>query len=154
MTIRRARAEEAAELSSLALAAKAYWKYPAELLASPDWRAQLSISAERVLSMPVYVHVVDQRVVGFYALERGWPQWKLQDLWVHPDWIRKGIGRSLLMHASGIAARSGVHELTIDAEPHAEPFYLALGARRVGAVPAPLPGEPDRIRPQLVVETR
>lgn len=34
-------------------------------------------------------------------------------------------------------------------DPFAEPFYLKLGARRIGAVPAPMPGAPGRVLPVL-----
>jgi len=33
--------------------------------------------------------------------------------------------------------------------PSSEAFYLRYGAVRVGAVPAPMPGAPDRALPQL-----
>lgn len=34
-------------------------------------------------------------------------------------------------------------------DPFAEAFYLRLGARRVGSVPAPMPGAPERLLPEL-----
>jgi len=39
--------------------------------------------------------------------------------------------------------------VTVDADPNAESFYLACGADRCGEVPAPIRGEPGRVRPQL-----
>jgi hypothetical protein len=42
----------------------------------------------------------------------------------------------------------------IVAEPNATGFYEKLGARRVGAIPAPMPGAPDRELPlyEIVLE--
>jgi hypothetical protein len=47
-----------------------------------------------------------------------------------------------------------VRPATIDSDPNAEPFYLACGAERTGAIPAPIAGQPARVRPQLVVRIR
>jgi hypothetical protein len=37
----------------------------------------------------------------------------------------------------------------VDADPNAESFYLDCGADRCGGVSAPLPEQPDRVRPQF-----
>jgi len=37
-------------------------------------------------------------------------------------------------------------------DPHAEPFYLRLGARRVGEIAAPMPGAPERKLPLLELD--
>jgi hypothetical protein len=39
--------------------------------------------------------------------------------------------------------------LRVDADPHAERFYLACGAVSIGTVAAPIAGQPDRVRPQF-----
>ena len=44
------------------------------------------------------------------------------------------------------AAALGVTALSIESDPHAEGFYLRLGARRIGEVPSTLPG---RVLPLL-----
>ena len=77
--------------------------------------------------------------------------WELEHLWVHPDWLRRGIGRALLARAMEAAAEKGEAALLIDADPHAEAFYLAAGAQRVGAVAAPIAGQPDRVLPRLLL---
>jgi hypothetical protein len=46
---------------------------------------------------------------------------------------------------------AGLDQLQIDADPNAEPFYVACGARRVGERPAPIAAQPLRVRPQLVL---
>ena len=44
--------------------------------------------------------------------------------------------------------------IAIVADPHAERFYLRLGARRVGEVAGPMPGAPDRKLPLLELDAR
>lgn len=39
-----------------------------------------------------------------------------------------------------VAARHGAREMTIDSDPHAEAFYLRMGAVRIGEVPADMDG--------------
>ena len=77
--------------------------------------------------------------------------WQLEHFWVAPENMGCGVGRALLAHAVGIAASGGAQALAIDADPNAEPFYLACGALRVGAVAAPTEGAPSRARPQLLL---
>ena len=62
---------------------------------------------------------------------------------------RHGIGRALLAHAVNTARFAGASSIIIDADPNAEPFYVACGAVRRGIVAAPVVGDPARVRPQL-----
>ena len=62
----------------------------------------------------------------------------------------QGHGRELLAHALRTAAEGGATILTVDADPNAESFYLASGAKRTGTVPAPIAGQANRVRPQFM----
>jgi ribosomal protein S18 acetylase RimI-like enzyme len=152
MNIRPAAETEAQVLSSLAMRAKAHWGYSAEALES--WRAELAVSPQSILAKPTFVAMVGIEVAGFYSLSPLGLSWELDHLWVLPRFMRLGVGRALLSHALGTAARGGATEVTVDADPNAEPFYLECGAIRRGAVPAPLPGQPGRARPQLAFNAR
>lgn len=129
---------DAPALTGLAIRSKAHWPYPEEWLA--EWRPQLTITEELVASAPVYVARRGPTPVGFYALEITGRVASLEHLWVDPSAMRRGIGRALFEHARDRAARLGCEVLRIDSDPHAEPFYLAMGAARVGTVPAPVAG--------------
>jgi ribosomal protein S18 acetylase RimI-like enzyme len=145
--LRPATSDEAAVLSALAMQAKAHWGYPAEAL--ERWRTELAVSPTAVRERPTVVAEVGSKVVGFYSLRPSGESWELFDLWVLPGFMRQGVGRALLSHALAIAARAGVTKVTVDADPNAESFYLQNGAIRFGEVPAPIPGQPGRVRPQL-----
>jgi len=75
----------------------------------------------------------------------------MRNLWVAPEHMRQGFGRALLFHALQTAALGGASFIHIDADPNAESFYVACGAARIGEVPAPIAGQPNRIRPQLML---
>lgn len=150
--IRPAQPAEADALTELALAAKAAWGYDAAQLAS--WRPLLAVSPEQLSEHPAYVAQGESARLGFYTLHPAAGHWELDNLWVDPAWMQRGIGRLLLAHAVRVARSRGATALHIDADPHAEPFYLRCGAERRGAVPAPIPGHPARVRPQLVLDLR
>lgn len=147
MNIRPAVETEASVLSSLAMRAKAHWGYSDEAL--EQWRPELAVSAADVRDSPTFIATVGAHAVGFYSLHPSQEAWELDNLWVLPEFMHQGIGRALLAHALATAARAGVREVTVDADPNAESFYLECGAIRRGEVPAPIPGEPRRVRPQL-----
>jgi ribosomal protein S18 acetylase RimI-like enzyme len=127
--------------------AKAHWGYSDEALA--NWRAELAISTEDLQERPAFVATVEGELAGFYSLRPAPSAWELDNLWVAPEFMHRGIGRSLLSHALATAARGGAMEVTVDADPNAEAFYASGGAVRRGEVPAPIRGQPGRVRPQL-----
>jgi len=147
MSIRPAQGDEAQALFALALKAKAYWGYPADTIEL--WKPDLAVSTRTIASRPTFVAVLADEIVGFYSLSPSDQCWKLEHLWVLPQFMGRGIGSALVAHALETAARGGASSVSVDADPNAESFYLACGADRYGEVPAPIPGEPERVRPQL-----
>ena len=149
MQIRRAVAGDVEELSALVLSAKAHWGYEHAQLQA--WRSSLEVSAESVPARPTFVGELNGLAIGFYSLAPSGEAWELDNLWVLPRFMKNGFGRTLLMHAAQTAAEGGATSIVIDADPNAEPFYLACGAKRIGAVAAPIAGQLNRVRPQLVL---
>ena len=152
MHIRRAHDHESEALSLIAQEAKAHWGYAVEVLAA--WRADLTVSRDSVRGLPTFVAELEDGIAGFFQLGVSGGELELEHLWVRPSHMGKGIGRALLEQAVREATSAGYPDLHIDADPHAEPFYLACGAVRSGSRPAPIPGEPGRVRPQLVISVR
>ncbi len=139
--LRDARAAEAGRLTVLAMRSKAYWGYPADFMEA--CRAELAVSADEI-SGGDRRHVVaelDARVVGFYALAAS-PEmtFELDALFVDPDWIGMGIGRTLIRHALTAVAEAGGCAMMVQGDPNAEPFYRAVGGvpsgtRESGSIP-------------------
>jgi GNAT superfamily N-acetyltransferase len=130
--IRRALPEEAPLLSALAFRSKSHWGYDPDFLEM--CRANLSYSPEELESSPVYVSLDTQGgVTGFYRLV---PQVdglaELDSLFVEPAAIGQGVGRRLWEHAVNMARSLGCAALEFQSDPHAEGFYLAMGAKRCG----------------------
>lgn len=138
---------EADVLSALAMRAKAHWGYADQAL--EQWQAQLAISPADIRGQPTFVATIEGEIAGFYSLLPSGESWDLDNLWVSPLFMRHGVGQALLEHALETAARGSATEVTVDADPNAEAFYLQCGAVRRGEVRAPIPGQPERVRPQL-----
>jgi ribosomal protein S18 acetylase RimI-like enzyme len=143
--IRAARTGEEDELSALALHAKAHWGYSMEVIET--WKPLLCVTDADIAANRVFVGTIDGAVVGFYSLAPGAGSWELDNLWVSPRFMHRGHGRDLLAHALESARRGAASRVTVDADPNAESFYLRSGAIRCGEVPAPIPGQPERVRP-------
>ncbi|MEP7289148.1 MAG: GNAT family N-acetyltransferase [Chloroflexota bacterium] len=144
MDIRKAKPKDAARLTQIAFAAKAYWGYPASWIAL--WRDTLTITPEYIATVEVYTAVVGGEIVGFYALIGAGEKLTLNDLWVLPEMIGQGIGRVLFEHACHHAKTLGAEILEIEADPNTEGFYQHMGAQRVGEHLSEIEGQP-RILP-------
>src|SRR3954465_11644352 len=112
MEIRRAKRTEAAVLTEIAQKAKAHWGYPRSWL--EGWRDLLTITTEFLESNDAFVAVVDDQIVGFYALLAHQEKIRLEHLWVVPEGMRRVIGRELFLHAVEWAGSSGASHLTIE----------------------------------------
>ena len=148
--LRRARPDEAAVLSELALASKGYWGYDEAFLAT--CRDELTFRPADLERRQVVVAEVTGQVVGFYSVDGEPPAGELGNMWLRPDRIGTGLGRVLWQHAMTTAAAAGFEHLDIGAEPNAEGFYRKMGAERIGGTPsAAIPG---RVLPLLRVAVR
>jgi GNAT superfamily N-acetyltransferase len=130
MNIVRAKADDAAAVTDIAFAAKRYWGYPEKWIES--WRHALTVQPEFIASHETYAAILDGCTVGFYALCRKDDRLDLQHLWVLPDAMGRGVGRSLFLHCLERARALGCRELEIESDPNAEGFYQHMGAQRVG----------------------
>jgi ribosomal protein S18 acetylase RimI-like enzyme len=95
--IRAATPEDSARLTEIAFAAKRHWGYPDRWM--EIWREELTVRPEFIAGNETYSAVIDGQSVGFYALARKNNKLNLLHMWVLPDWMGRGIGRSLFCHA-------------------------------------------------------
>jgi ribosomal protein S18 acetylase RimI-like enzyme len=134
--VRRATAADALALTRLAIRSKRHWGYAdAEI---ELWRDDLTFTAEAILNKTVLVaeRGGDAEPVGVVGVQVEGPVAELEDLWVDPDCMGRGLGRRLFYEALDVALASGATILSVVSDPHAEGFYLRMGARRVDLVPS------------------
>ncbi|HEX7154185.1 MAG TPA: GNAT family N-acetyltransferase [Thermoanaerobaculia bacterium] len=144
--IRRATPTDSERATEIAHKGKAHWGYPVEWMEA--WRSELAITAEEIEKHPTFVASVEGEVVGVCQLREPDGRSVLEHVWVDPSVHGRGVGRALVEKARSIA--QGL--IVIIADPSAEPFYVKLGARRVGQVAAPMPGAPKRALPLLEMD--
>jgi GNAT superfamily N-acetyltransferase len=143
---RRARPDEAGSLSALALRSKSHWGYEPEFLEA--CRSALTLTSEFVEDGEVHVLETGGRIAGFYSLVKWNADVELCHFFVDPPLMGQGAGRLLWEDAVERAESLGFSRLLIQSDPHAEGFYLRLGAERIGEVPSEV--EPGRILPLLL----
>ncbi|TCO59734.1 GNAT family N-acetyltransferase [Actinocrispum wychmicini] len=137
LTLRAARPDEADALSELTLRSKAHWGYDAAFLAG--CRDQLRLRRAEIVERRTVVAEQAGTVVGVATLDGQPPDGELGLLFVEPDAIGGSVGRVLYRHVLAEVGRLGFSRLTIESDPHAEGFYLAMGAERVGVAESGLP---------------
>jgi GNAT superfamily N-acetyltransferase len=144
--IRAARPDEADALSDLMRRSKAYWGYDADFMARIV--SEMQISADQITEALTFCVGEDdfRRVVGFYHLHVRKIGLRLEDLFIEPDCIGQGYGKRLWDHAVESARVYGFDSFTLEADPHAEPFYLKMGAVRIGERESHIAG---RFLPQM-----
>jgi GNAT superfamily N-acetyltransferase len=142
-TLALARAQDIAALAAIELAAGALLRdhAPASVLddATPDDELRHAQAAGRL-----WVALIDDQPIGFALVEllaADLPH--LEELDVHPDHGRRGVGAALVRTVCEWASRCGYAELTLTtfrAVPWNMPFYARLGFEPIAA---------DRLRPEL-----
>ena len=125
-------------LSALCKRSKAFWGYsPAQMKA---WDEDLTITASFIQENVVMKALQASQIIGFYSLVRKEDEVWLDDLFIDPSVIGEGIGSKLLAHAYNATLELGVTTLLLEADPHAEAFYLKKGFERVGEHASSIPG--------------
>ena len=83
----------------------------------------------------------EDRLVGFATVAAGPDdEPELEDLFVDPDRRRRGVARQLVRRVADAARDAGHRRLWVTGNPHALPFYLAVGFVEVEPVATELGG--------------
>ncbi len=129
-------------------------------------RSSLSNAGDRPLLLANPVHLVwseptgsqafrvrvavtaDAVITGFATVVITAASAELDDLFVDPGFMRRGIGLALVDDAARLASESGCSALAVTANPHAAAFYAAAGFDGAETVTTPL-GAGTRLRLRL-----
>lgn len=142
--IRQVTPEEADTLTQIALSAKRHWGYPERWM--EIWTPQLTFTAGYFEENESWVAVDDETVIAFYTLQdKNGIAW-LENLWVMPEQIGRGIGKELFLHAVSLARRRGYKSLQLEADPNAIGFYEKMGMKKIAERRSEVDGSP-RILP-------
>ena len=136
-------------MTEISFASKRHWNYPEAYF--EVWKKELTITRKYIESNTVFVAEVPGGVAGYFSIVRV-PEsfmagpvfvqhgtW-LEHIFVHPAYMRCGIGRCMMACARAWCARNGVDRLYLFSDPHARGFYERLGATHLGDVASSIPG--------------
>jgi GNAT superfamily N-acetyltransferase len=128
IAVRPARRGEAASLTALCLRSKAHWGYDAEFmrLCVPALTVhEKDIEAGRVL----VAAEGEGAALALASVLGDAPTVDLQEMFVDPPAIGRGLGRTMFAAAVDLARTLGARRMTILADVNAAPFYERMGAR-------------------------
>jgi GNAT superfamily N-acetyltransferase len=129
VVIRAGTERDVPRLREIAVEAKAHWGYDRRQV--EEWALAGDFDRESLRAREVYVAEADGEMVGWASLiPRGGVGW-LEDLWIDPPWIGRGVGRRLFEHVAARARELGARRLEWEAEPNAHGFYERMGATYV-----------------------
>jgi len=124
ISVRDARADDFDRLRELTFRSKAHWGYDRDFV--HRWAAGLTFESEEER----WVAEAGDEIVAWAALAPpGAGIAVLDDLWVDPAWMGKGLGRQLFGIAADRARELGAERLEWGAEENALGFYEKMGGR-------------------------
>ena len=80
---------------------------------------------KRMAERAFFVAESARTVIGFYELDAVAAE--VCAIFVHPSWLRRGVGRALLQHLELTAGELGLTRLTLQSSINAVPFYRGCG---------------------------
>jgi GNAT superfamily N-acetyltransferase len=99
------------------------------------WPTPTRSSGQDLSTKGVDECVVDDRVVGFATTTIAVAEdLELDDLFVDPEWMRRGIARALVADAAAIARGRQIRRIVVTANEHALGFYERQGFVTDGVV--------------------
>jgi GNAT superfamily N-acetyltransferase len=127
LIVRGAHADEGPRLKEIAIDAKCHWGYERERVRR--WADDGDFTPDGLAKLTTFVAEADGRAVGWVSLLRKDARWWLEDLWVEPAAMGRGVGAALFGAAAAYARSRGARELEWEAEPNAVGFYERMGGR-------------------------
>jgi GNAT superfamily N-acetyltransferase len=130
ITILRAEPRDAEALSRVTMASKAHWGYPTDWL--EKWAGDLQLTPNYIEEHLVYKAVIAELKAGYYSLipwdNLAW----LDNLFIHPNFMGRGVGRALFEHSLTQCRVLGKTRMQWESDPNASDFYDHMGAHRIG----------------------
>jgi GNAT superfamily N-acetyltransferase len=132
--VRPAWTDEGPLLSALAMEAKAHWGYDRDFM--ENCRAELTVTHDQIGRQRVRVAEAAGEVVGFSSLRVGEKKASVENLFVRPGFIGRGVGHLLMQELLDYSRRHGIPLVHVEADPNAAGFYESEGFSLCGEVPS------------------
>jgi GNAT superfamily N-acetyltransferase len=135
VVVRQARAGEAQDLTALCLRSKAHWGYDEAFMRLCVH--SLTVHEADIAEGRVLVAAEDDGPpLALVAVFGVGETVELQEMFVDPPAIGRGLGRTMFSEAVALARGLGARRMTILADVNAGAFYERMGARLLGTQPS------------------
>lgn len=133
MEIIKANINDHKVLTDITKKSKAFWGYSYEDLES--WSDALTITKDYIENNEVYELIIDNLIIGYYSyfIEEN-KDAKLDNLFILPDFIGKGLGKVLMNNFLNKMKESNIKNIILEADPNAEKFYKNFGFIKIGQI--------------------
>jgi len=139
MEINKALPEDHVILTAITKRSKNHWGYGLEQIEL--WKEDLTISESYIQQHQVYKISQENIILGYYSyFEIDANKVKLDNLFIDPIYIGKGIGKLLMNDFFKRVNKENYLTVTLDADPNATDFYSKLGFEIVGKLPTSIEG--------------
>lgn len=129
--ILRANPDDHAVLTNITKKSKAYWEYSAWQM--KEWSDLLTITEDYIKTNEVYKLSIDHLTVAYYSyIDLDETTIILDYLFVLPDYIGKGYGKSLMNDFINKIKKTERKRIILDADPNAQKFYESFGFIKIG----------------------
>lgn len=119
------------QINDLFVSSKKHWGYKKEVLKNFFDKYLLKPVD---LDMPAYAVWEKGKPIGFMSTLIEEDELWLDNLFIHPDYFKKGLGTYLFNVAVEIARENGYSSFKLISDPHANLFYEKIGCRLIGEV--------------------
>lgn len=131
MKIEKATKEDAKELTEITILSKSYWDYSEQQIEA--WKNDLTITEAYILEKEIFKLIYENKIIGYYSFfKSNNSDLKLDNLFVTPIYIGKGIGKKLMLDFFKRILVTDFEKVILDADPNAEKFYLNIGFEVIG----------------------
>lgn len=137
---------ELEQINQIVRLSKGHWGYDEIFL--NRFMENFSVTKEYLERNTSRIACIYEQLIGFYSFSiQADGSLELDNFFLHPSQIGKGLGRKLWVAYCDTAKELGKHEFTLWADPNTESFYLKVGCEKIGVRQSPM--MPDRYPPVM-----
>ncbi|WP_332452689.1 GNAT family N-acetyltransferase [Chryseobacterium aquaticum] len=120
-------------LTEITKKSKAHWGYSDEQM--EKWSQDLMISKDYIKKSEVYKLSLNDKIIAYYSyLNINENTVKLDNLFVVPEEMRKGYGKTLMNDLINKTKKEKTAKIILEADPNAEKFYEGFGFLKISQI--------------------
>ena len=138
MNIKKADLIDYAILTTIQRKSKAHWGYSEAQMKA--WEDELCIQVTDIEQYSFFKLLLEEQIIAFYSYEKlSTTLVHLENLFVLPSFIGKGLGKLLLLDFFARVQKEGFQMVQLEADPHATAFYERFGFTIIGQKQSTIP---------------